>query len=196
MKFPEEADIKRMRKTLDITQARLAALSGVSQSTIAKMERGNIKGSYEAVTRIFTVLEEEMNKRSQARKAGEVASAEVVSIQSDEKVKRASEIMRNSGYSQLPVFKGIQHVGSLSEKDIMNRIRDGQRMEDLGEMRVGEIMNDTFPIVSDEAPIEAVTSLLITSNAVLVSRKGNIVGIVTNADILKLIGPQPYSDED
>jgi predicted transcriptional regulator len=196
MKFPDEAEIKRMRKTLDITQARLASLSGVSQSTIAKMERGNIKGSYEAVTRIFTVLEEEMNKRSQARKAGEVASTDIVSIQADEKVKRASEIMRNSGYSQLPVFKGIQHVGSLSEKDIMNRIRDGQRMEELSEMRVGEIMNDTFPIVSDEAPIEAVTSLLTTSNAVLVSRKGNIVGIVTNADILKLIGPQPYSEED
>jgi predicted transcriptional regulator len=86
-------------------------------------------------------------------------------------------------------------VGSLSEKDIMNRIRDGQRMEELGEMRVGDIMNDTFPIVSDEAPIEAVTSLLTSSNAVLVSRKGNIVGIITNADVLKLIGPQSYSDD-
>lgn len=195
MKFPEEGDIKRMRKTLDITQARLASMSGVSQSTIAKMERGNIKGSYEAVTRIFGVLEEELNRRSQARKAGEVASSAIVSIQANDKVKRASEIMRNSGYSQLPVFSGIQHVGSLSEKDIMNRIRDGQRMEDLGEMRVGDIMNDTFPIVSDEAPIEAVTSLLTSSNAVLVSKKGNIVGIITNADVLKLIGPQSYSDD-
>jgi predicted transcriptional regulator len=195
MRFPEETDIKRMRKTLDITQARLAALSGVSQSTIAKVERGDIKGSYEAVTRLFEVLDDELNRRTQVRKARDVSNSHVVSIQADEKVKNASDIMRNSGYSQLPVFRGVQHVGSLSEKDIMKRIRDGQGMAELGEMRVGDIMNDTFPILSDEAPIEVVTSLLNSSNAVLVSHKGDIVGIITNADILKLIGAPVYSED-
>ncbi|HRR67322.1 MAG TPA: helix-turn-helix domain-containing protein [Methanomassiliicoccales archaeon] len=40
MRFPSESEIKRLRKSLDITQLELARLSGVSQSTIAKLERG------------------------------------------------------------------------------------------------------------------------------------------------------------
>ncbi len=46
MKFPPEGEIKRLRKSLDITQQELAKLSGVSQTTIAKLERGGIKGSF------------------------------------------------------------------------------------------------------------------------------------------------------
>ena len=85
MKFPEETEIKKMRKNLDITQSELASLSGVSQSTIAKMERGGIKGSYEAVVSIFTVLEEEMSKRREGMKAKDVASTNIISIQVNER---------------------------------------------------------------------------------------------------------------
>ena len=97
MKFPDETEIKKLRKSLDITQSELASLSGVSQSTIAKMERGSIKGSYAAVVRIFEVLQEEMSKRREGMKAKDVASTNIVSIQANEKVKRATEVMRESG---------------------------------------------------------------------------------------------------
>jgi predicted transcriptional regulator len=187
MKFPDETEIKKLRKSLDITQSELASLSGVSQSTIAKMERGSIRGSYSAVVRIFEVLQEEMSKRREGMKAKDVASTNIVSIQASEKVKRATEVMRESGYSQLPVFNGVQHVGSISEFKILSLLRDGSKMEDLSELTVGSIMMDSFPIVSEEAAVEVVTSLLSASNAVLVSRKGSIVGIITSSDVLKLL---------
>ena len=38
MKFPPASDIRRMRKAMDVTQTELAKQSGVSQSTIAKIE--------------------------------------------------------------------------------------------------------------------------------------------------------------
>ncbi len=60
VKFPESTEIKRLRKSIDLTQAELASLSGVSQSTIAKIERGGISGSYDSLVRIFTVLQEEL----------------------------------------------------------------------------------------------------------------------------------------
>ncbi len=187
MKFPEETEIKRMRKNLDLTQSELAAISGVSQSTIAKMERGAIKGSYEAVTRIFTVMEEEMGKRSRTRQAKDVMSEDVISIQVKDTTRHASEIMRQTGYSQLPVFDGVQHVGSITEYDILSRLQDGARMEDLSELGVGSIMSATFPIVNEDTLVDVVTSLLSSSDAVLVSRKGMIVGIITRSDVLKLI---------
>jgi predicted transcriptional regulator len=170
MKFPDETEIKKLRKSLDITQAVLAQMSGVSQSTIAKMERGSIKGSYDAVVKIFEVLNEEMSKRREGMHAKDVASMNIVSIQSNEKVKRATEVMRESGYSQLPVFSGVQHVGSISEFCILSLLRDGAKMEEIGELSVGSVMMDSFPIVSEDAAVEVVTSLLSASNAVLVSR--------------------------
>ena len=60
-------------------------------------------------------------------------------------------------------------------------------MEDLGRLTVGSIMMDSFPIVNEDTPVDVVTSLLSASDAVLVSRKGLIVGIITSSDVLKLL---------
>jgi predicted transcriptional regulator len=187
MKFPEETEIKKLRKNLDITQSELAAMSGVSQSTIAKMERGVIRGSYEAVTKIFSVLDQELDRRRQGLRARDVMTTEVISVQLNQSVRQASDIMRQSGYSQLPVFEGKRPVGSLSEYDILNRLREGERMDDLGARSIGSLMDDPYPVVNEETPVEALTSLLSTTDAVLVSRKGDVVGILTRSDVLKLI---------
>jgi predicted transcriptional regulator len=187
VKFPEASDIKRLRKSIDLTQAELASLSGVSQSTVAKIERGGISGSYDAMVRIFKVLHDEVNKRRRGMKARDVTSGKVVSVQVDEKVKRVSEIMRETGYSQLPVFEGARPVGSVSEYGVLMLLKDGTRMEDLAEKNVGSIMDETFPVISEETPIETVTSLLSTSHAVLTTRRGRITGIITSSDVLRLI---------
>jgi predicted transcriptional regulator len=187
MKFPPETEIKRLRKSLDITQSELAKLSGVSQSTIAKLERGNIKGSYEAVTKIFTALQDESRKLTKANKAMDLATKQIVGVQATEQVKAATELMRSSGISQMPVFLGRQHVGSISEMQILNRLREGERMETIVEMRVSDVMDEAFPIVNEGTPIEAVTALLSSSHAVMVSRRGDMSGIITSADMLKLL---------
>ncbi|MBM4237192.1 MAG: helix-turn-helix domain-containing protein, partial [Euryarchaeota archaeon] len=137
MKFPASSEIKQLRKAMDLTQAELASLSGVSQSTITKIERGGISGSYDAMVRIFKVLHEEMNRRRQGVTAKGVASKNVVGVEAGEKVKRVSEIMRETGYSQLPVFEGDRPVGSIREYGILRLLRDGMSMEELGEREVG-----------------------------------------------------------
>ena len=58
MKFPPASDIRRIRKALDITQTELAKESGVSQSTIAKIEKDRISASYETVVKLFETLDE------------------------------------------------------------------------------------------------------------------------------------------
>ncbi len=187
VKFPESTEIKRLRKSIDLTQAELASLSGVSQSTIAKIERGGISGSYDSLVRIFTVLQKELSRRRHGMRAKDVASKNVISVKVDESVRRASEIMRETGYSQLPVFEGPQPVGSVSEYGVLRLLRDGTRMEDLARKMVESIMDETFPVISEETPIETVTSLLSASHAVLVVRRGRITGIITSSDVLKLI---------
>jgi predicted transcriptional regulator len=60
-------------------------------------------------------------------------------------------------------------------------------MDDLGRLTVAAVMADPYPIVNEETPAEALTSLLSSTNAVLVSKKGVVVGILTRSDVLKLI---------
>ena len=49
------------------------------------------------------------------------------------------------------------------------------------------IMDDNFPSVNENTPMSSVTAMMSDCNAVLVLRKGKPVGIITKADLLKLI---------
>ncbi len=187
MRFPEAIEIKRLRKSLDITQSELAAMTGVSQSAIAKIEKGSINGSYDAVIKIFSVLYEELGKNRKGTSAKEVATKNVVSIQASESVRKASELMRQTGYSQLPVFDGAQVVGSISEFGILQMVREGTSLEELGERSVSSVMGDFFPILSENTPLEVITSVLSFSHAALIAKAGKITGIITSSDLLRLL---------
>lgn len=187
MRFPPVSDIKRIRKSLDVTQTDLAAASGVSQSTIAKIERGTTSASYETMVKLFEALDGMRQNESHTLTAADVASDKVVTIQSSDRVHQASDLMRSTGYSQLPVLMGEIPVGSISERGIFELLRQGSTMEQLGQTVIAKVMDESYPVVADTTPISSVTSLMSTSGAVLVSRKGKIVGMITNADILKLI---------
>ena len=187
MNFPPASDIKRIRKSLDITQTELAAASGVSQSTIAKIERGRMSASYDTVVKLFETLDGMRREEKKDLTAADVASEKVVTVQSTDKVHQASDLMRATGYSQLPVLKGDVPVGSISERGILELLRQGSTMEELGQSVISKVMDESYPVVSDSTPVSSVTSLMSSSGAVLVSKKGKIIGLITSADILKLI---------
>ena len=172
---------------MDVTQTCLAQWSGISQSTIAKIEQGKISASYSTVVKLFETLEAMKQEGDKDLTAIDVASKNVVTVQSSDSVHRASEILKSTGYSQLPVLRGEVPVGSISERDIFDMLRQGYTMDQMKVTSVVKVMNESFPIVSDSTPITLVTMLMSDSNAVLVAQKGRIVGLITNADMLKLI---------
>ena len=187
MKFPLASDIRKIRKSLDVTQAQLASASGISQSTIAKIERNNISASYSTIVKLFETLDEMCHNDAKNLTAADVASKGVVTIQCTEKVRAASDLLRTTGYSQLPVLKGDVPVGSISERSIFDLIRQGKTMDELGETSIARVMDDSFPTVNENTPVSSITSIMSNADAVLVLRKGKIVGMITNADMLKLI---------
>lgn len=187
MKFPPASDIRKMRKHSDVTQQELAHRSGISQSTIAKVERGRISASYETVVKLFETLEEMVQDSRKELTAADVSTKMVVTVQSTEKVHTATELMRTTGYSQLPVLNGDNPVGSVSERGIFDLLRKGRTMEDLKDSVLSGIMDESFPVVSESTPLSAVTAMMTDRNAVLVARKGKVVGMITSADMLKLI---------
>ncbi len=187
MPFPKIEEIKKMRKQLDVTQSELARMANVSQSTIAKLERSSISASYEIVTRVFEAIENEGKLRKINRTAREVLHTPIVSVQKDATLAEVSELMKRRGYSQLPVMNGDTVVGSISDETILNQLRQGSSLDELSHIKVEAVMNDAYPVIPETTAVEMVATLLSSSPAVLVQRKGKISGIITKSDLLKLI---------
>jgi len=183
--FPTLEDIAKKRRQLGLKQAELAKLAGVSQSLVAKLEAGKIDSSYTKVKTISDVLERlEAKTKIQEEK---VVPNQVISVQKDEPILKVVRLMKEHGYSQIPVFDGKQSVGSISEKTILRQILAGRDLAQISKLPIEDIMEEAFPQVSEDAPLSLISSLLQTYPAVLVSKKGTVQGIITKADLLRML---------
>ena len=183
--LPSLEEVAKKRRMLDLTQKELARLAGVSQSLIAKLESKKIDPSYTKVKAIFDVLERlEIKTEVHAK---EVLHQGVVGVQKSDLVSKAVRLMTDHGYSQLPVFDGEHAVGSVSEKTILGQVLAGKDLTQVSMLAVGDVMEEAFPQVGEEAPLSLISGLLQVYPAVLISTKGKVVGIVTKADLLKML---------
>ncbi|MEM3430798.1 MAG: CBS domain-containing protein, partial [Candidatus Bathyarchaeia archaeon] len=78
-------------------------------------------------------------------------------------------------------------VGSISERTVLNQILSGKDPKILSKTPVESVMDEAFPTVDEETPITVISTLLQYSQAVLVTKRGEIKGIVTKADLLKVV---------
>jgi len=183
--LPSLDEIAKKRKMLGLTQKQLARMAGVSQSFIAKIESGKIDPSYNKVKAIFDVLEKMETKVNHTAK--KIFHKGVVGVQKNETIGKAISLMMKHGYSQLPVFDGEQVVGCISEKTILNQVTVGKELSQLSQRLVEEIMEESPPRIDENAPLPLVSSLLHAYPAVLVTKKGKVIGIITKADLFKVI---------
>lgn len=183
--LPSLEEVAKKRKILGLTQQKLARLAGVSQSLIAKLESQKIDPSYTKVKGIFDALEG-LQTETEVR-AKEVLHNKIIGIQKSAPVSRAVQTMAKYGYSQLPVFDGEHSVGSIAEKTIIGKVSAGKDLNQISKRSVAEVMEEAFPQVGEDAPLPLISSLLQVYPAVLISKKGKVVGIVTKADLLKML---------
>jgi len=160
-------------------------MAGVSQSLIAKIESGRIDPAYTKMKAIFTSLEQQETRTN--FRAKEILQSKVISVQQDVPVSSAVRLMMKHGYSQLPVCDGEHAVGSISEKTISNQVLAGKDLNELSTIPIKDVMDEAFPQVGEDAPLSLISGLLQVYSAVLVSKKGTAIGILTKADLLKIL---------
>jgi len=183
--LPSIEEVAKKRRITGLTQQKLARLAGVSQSLIAKLESQKIDPSYTKVKAIFDALER-LQTETEVR-ADQMLHNEVVGVQKSDPVSKAVQTMAEYGYSQLPVFDGDHAVGSISEKTIIGKVSAGKDLNQVSKLSVGDVMEEAFPQVGEDAPLPLISSLFQVYSAVLISTKGKVVGIVTKADLLKML---------
>ena len=133
---------------------------------------------------IFKALES--MKPASAQNASAIVNRNLIWIYGDSSVKEAVRIMHENAISQMPVFDRDQRViGSISERSVVEMMGRGKDIRKIEQMKVSEIMDPPFPIVDENAPIDLVAKILTFYSAVLVTKTGKVIGIITRSDLLK-----------
>jgi predicted transcriptional regulator len=118
--------------------------------------------------------------------AGAITNVPVIGVDLNDPISKAVTIMREHDYSQLPVFKERKSVGSISEKTLLNFFEKHGRPPSL-DLQVREIMDKPFPLIKEDTPLREILKLLRLNHGVLVAKDDTVIGIITKADLLKLI---------
>lgn len=174
MDLPTPDDLRERRNELDLTQSELAEMADVSQPLIARIEGDDVDPRLSTLRRIVNALDQ---AAGDVVRAGDLMHEEVIHVAPDDAVTRAEQTMEQEAYSQLPVIQGGVPVGSISHGDII----DGG--ENVGQLPVSQVMSESFPTVSADATVDELRNLLHHYKAVVVTDGGQVVGIITEADI-------------
>ncbi|HIH60106.1 MAG TPA: CBS domain-containing protein [Ferroplasma sp.] len=187
--LPSIEELRKMRKSLGISQKELARISGVSQSYIARLEKGEINPAYDKVRKIFEYLNSSGNRaRDIDIKAELIMTKEVDTCEMNDSIISALNKMREKGYSQLPVVTSDKRIiGTITESNINDMLIKGTSIESLKHLIIKKVMGSVLPQLDKNSPISMIYPLLKYSNAVLIVDGTELKGIITKADVLKAV---------
>ncbi|MDH5449726.1 MAG: CBS domain-containing protein [Candidatus Bathyarchaeota archaeon] len=169
--------LKKLRIEAGLTQRQLANLIGISQAHIAKIEKENVDPRLSTVNKILQVLTEDQGKR-----CGDIMTTKVISAKPEDTILKISQVMMNHAISQLPIIEDGKVIGTVTEESIIKNLSSNIAGE-----KVEEIMETPLPSVPENTNLSMIRPLLEDHYGVLVMRKGDVVGIITRSDLLKII---------
>lgn len=174
-------EIRRRRVALGLSLGELAQAVGRSDATLSRIERGQIRPSYELVQRILHFLEAEEGRTQPRLTVAEIMSRTLTSVESSALLATAAARMESGGFSQLPVVDDGRVVGSLSEAGLLRALAQHHAHR----LRVREVLETAYPVVDPEFPADLLPPLFGRYPAVLVCHRGELRGIVTKADLIR-----------
>jgi cystathionine beta-synthase len=113
----------------------------------------------------------------------------VVAVGAHEKVRHAIDTLQQHNISQAPVARDDSDdvaslVGSIRERTLLDRIfRDPDALQ----ADVAEVMAPPLPLVDSAEPVEVAFERLQQAPAVVVTRDGRSLGVLTRSDLLEFL---------
>jgi cystathionine beta-synthase len=144
------------------------------------------------------MLQHGMLERPDVVRVEEVLSAKsreippLITVRAHDKVRQAVEILQEHGISQAPVVREesidvSQFMGSIRDRELLERVfRDPDALQS----DVAEVMAAPIPMVEWDAPVEVAFGELERSPAVVVTKAGQALGVLTRSDLLEFLARQ------
>ena len=113
----------------------------------------------------------------------------LITVGAHDKVRQAVERLQEADISQAPVVRDdstdvSQFVGSIRDRELLDRIfRDPDALQ----ADVAEVMAPPIPMVEFDDPIESAFGELEQGPAVLVTKTGQVLGVLTRSDLLDFL---------
>jgi cystathionine beta-synthase len=109
----------------------------------------------------------------------------LITVQRDDTVKTALDLLRQYEISQLPVMNGRDQVGSVNDIGVMRSVFDHA---DILHQPVSEVMTRPFPALEQSEEIERAYKLLTLANpAIVVTDDSEPIGVLTRQDIISFL---------
>ncbi len=107
----------------------------------------------------------------------------LVTIKPEQTVAEAIDLMRKYDIENIPVMNGEGIVGSLSEGGLFNKIISDPEIKN---QKVSSVMENEYPIVSFDLPVEKLSKLISKQNGAVLSKdETGDYHIVTKYDIIQ-----------
>jgi len=177
--LPSLETIKEERKKLNMTQKKLATMTGVSTSMINQIESGRCKPSYDTAKRIFESLAK-LEGQISTRTAGDICSEKIVKITPSNTIREAGKKMHEKTIDQIPVFDDDEIKGLITI-DIVNEYTERK------DTKIKNVMNPKPPVIDFKFPANALSQLTRISGCILVEKNSKVIGIITSSDLLKMM---------
>jgi cystathionine beta-synthase len=144
------------------------------------------------------MLQHGMLERPEVVRVEEVLSAKsgeipgLVTVNAHDKVRQAVETLQEHGISQAPVVREesndvSQFVGSIRDRELLERVfRDPDALQS----DVAEAMGPPIPMVEWDEPVEMAFAELERTPALVVTKSGQALGVLTRSDLLEFLARQ------
>ena len=112
--------------------------------------------------------------------------ADLITIEPDQTVAEAVELMKKYDIEHIPVMNGNGPVGAISESGLFQKVFDNPEIKNA---KVADVMEPAFPVVDFDTPVEKLSPLINKENgAVLAKDEAGNYHIVTKYDVIQALG--------
>jgi cystathionine beta-synthase len=114
---------------------------------------------------------------------------EVISLDLNDKLERATDLFKQHGISQMPVLDHGKLVGILTESDLLHHLVSGRASKDT---IVAEVMERRVSTVAMHASSSELPRIFERGEvAIVVDEQRSVLGIVTKMDLIEMLARRP-----
>jgi cystathionine beta-synthase len=115
--------------------------------------------------------------------SGRGSSHPLITLKPEQSVAEAIQIMKKYDIENIPVIKGDENIGAISESGLFNKILTNG---DIKTLTIASVMEKAYPVVSFDTPVERLSSYITKENGAVLSKdESGAYHIVTKYDIIQ-----------